>query len=968
MNRLLVTALLGALAACSPGLAREGELIRNGGFEDGLTSWGADNQWYVQGDKGLSASSVDETGAHGGARSLKLAGDGNRGIVLQTLEIWPDRFLASGWLRCEGLEGAQATILLEWKDVAGKWLGGLPVGSVTGTSDWTRVEIAFEPPPEAHTVSIDCLTSGPNTGAAWFDDLSLTDTTTDTEAPGPVSFTVSSPAGESGAVLVDWSGWTAERDVARYRAYVSEQPFRSVQGLAPARDETRFAKQSVVRGLELGRTYYAAVQAVDQDGNARTEVEAIAVSTEDRKAPRAVRPRVRPVAAATASALVEWTPSIVDGDIRSYEALWREAARADAVHRSQAVEGTSYILADLPAGAALEIAVVATDAAGNVAEATWVAAQAPPEPPSGFSARSADGQALDATIAREPSVWPDLDWVTAAAPGYYASAAVLAPADGSGGAVLTLEPSTTPLATAWAASALDKVFRDAVAPAETGVVDLLAARNESESGQIVLRAEADLGTVSAWSTPLRSEDGAEIEPSQVHLSWVGYVQVEENSKATPKEHVVRVAPAEFPDELLEVEGVEVKSGEAQPLFVRVDVPREAQPGAYRGTVRLSCARGSLAVPIQLEVVPFTFPDRTRLLVTNWFGGGPIAERHGVEEWSEEYWRVLRVYATTMARHHQNIAWVSPSYVQVWQEEDGSFSYDFSRFDRWVELFDEAGLGARIEIGHYGGRKTGEWECPEFVFSDRPATRRTDGSATSVPVPEFAHAMQEHLRQRGWLERSMQHIADEPIPVNEESWRGISRIVHEAAPDLRRIDAIHVTDLDGDLEVWVPQLNYYRDAYDALIGKQRQGIAEVWFYIAWVPQYPFPNRLIDVPTLNARIAHWMNYLYDAPGYLHWGLNWWNLKLGNFSPGDEWIMWPGEDGPHGSLRYEAQREGLEDCEYLSLLEDKHRAAGDADPAARSKELAGQLVRAMTDYETDPAKLEAVRRQLVREVAGV
>jgi hypothetical protein len=967
VNRVLVTALLVAFAACTPSRAREGDLIRNGGFEDGLSGWATDHQWYVQGDKGLSATSVDETLAHGGTRSLRIQGDGNRGIVLQNCESWPDRFVASGWIRCEGLDGAQATILLEWKDVEGKWLSGLPVGSVTGTSDWTRVEIAFDAPAEAHSVSIDCLTSAPNKGTAWFDDLSLTDTTTDTEPPGAVTFAASAPEGESGAVLVDWSGWTAEPDVARYRVYVAEQPFSRIQGLAPAKDENRFAKRSVVRGLEVGRTYYAAVQAVDQDGNARTDVEAIAVTTMDRKAPRALRPRVWPVAAATPSVMVEWTPSIVDGDIRSYEVLWREVAQPDAVRRSQAVEGTSYIVSDLPASTAIEVAVVARDAAGNVAEETWVALQAPAGAPTGFSARAADGAALDAAISREPSLWPGLDWAYATAPGYHASPAVLAPRDGSGGAVLTLEPAATPFATAWAASALDKVFRDAAAPGEAGTVDLLAARNESETGQMVVRADADLGAVSAWCTPLRSEGRAEIAPAEVHLNWVGYVQVDENSRATPKEHVVRVAPAEFPDELLEAESVEVASGQAQPLFVRVDVPRDAQPGTYHGAVRVTCARGSIAVPVQLEVVPFTFPDRTRLLVTNWFGEGPIAEKHGVEPWSEEFWRVLRVYALTMARHHQNIAWASPSLVQVWQEEDGSFSYDYSRFDRWVELFDEAGLGARIEIGHYGGRKTGEWECPEFVFSERPATRRADGSPTTVPVPEFAHAMQEHLRQRGWLERSMQHIADEPIPVNEDSWRGISRIVHEAAPDLRRIDAIHVTDLDGDLEVWVPQLNFYRDAYDALIEKQKQGIAEVWFYIAWVPQYPFPNRLIDVPTLNARIAHWMNYLYGAPGYLHWGLNWWNLKLGNFSPGDEWIMWPGEDGPHSSLRYEAQREGLEDCEYLSLLEDKHRAAGEADPARRSKELAGQLVRAMTDYETDPAKLEAVRRQLVREVAG-
>jgi len=237
----------------------------------------------------------------------------------------------------------------------------------------------------------------------------------------------------------------------------------------------------------------------------------------------------------------------------------------------------------------------------------------------------------------------------------------------------------------------------------------------------------------------------------------------------------------------------------------------------------------------------------------------------------------------------------------------------------------------------------------------------------VPVPDYVRALAEHLRERGWLERSMLHIADEPIPVNEDSWRSLSRTAHDAAPDLRRVDAIHVTDLDGDLEVWVPQLNFFDQAYESLRRKADAGGCELWFYIAWVPQFPYTNRLIVVPTLNARVVHWMSYLYGTKGYLHWGLNWWNLPLGNFSPGDEWIIWPGEDGPHSSLRYEAQRDGLEDCECLALLEDALRAKGDPDPARLSREIGGKLVRAITDYETDPARLEEVRRELLRALVA-
>ena len=109
-----------------------------------------------------------------------------------------------------------------------------------------------------------------------------------------------------------------------------------------------------------------------------------------------------------------------------------------------------------------------------------------------------------------------------------------------------------------------------------------------------------------------------------------------------------------------------------------------------------------------------------------------------------------------------------------------------------------------------------------------------------------------------------------------------------------------------------------------------------------------------------MLHWINYAYDLPGYLHWGLNFWTpeLKDVGFAPGDNWIVYPGSDGPRSSLRWEAFRDGLEDYELFQML------------AARRPEEARQLmaaaVRNATDYETDPARLEAVRRGVVQALA--
>jgi hypothetical protein len=332
--------------------------------------------------------------------------------------------------------------------------------------------------------------------------------------------------------------------------------------------------------------------------------------------------------------------------------------------------------------------------------------------------------------------------------------------------------------------------------------------------------------------------------------------------------------------------------------------------------------------------------------------------------------MLREYARLFRSYHQNVVTVSPALCEIWVEADGSHSYDWTRFDRWCELFLAEGV-RRLNITHLGGRKTGDWECPEFVLSDRPATLRATGGATTVPLEGFLERLQAHLEDKGWLELTNQHIADEPIPVNVESWKQCSDRVHRAAPKLKRMDAIHVPDLRGFCELCVPQLNYFDQWRDQWLKWRQAGEYELWFYIAWVPQGRYPNRLIDLETIKPRVVHWMGYLEGATGYLHWGLNHWSIPFGTFAPGDEWIVWPGRDGPNSSLRYEAQRDGLEDCEYLWMLEAaqgevirrldaKGFAADD-----RSREIGRRVVRSMTDYTRSSAELQAAREEVLRDI---
>ena len=88
----------------------------------------------------------------------------------------------------------------------------------------------------------------------------------------------------------------------------------------------------------------------------------------------------------------------------------------------------------------------------------------------------------------------------------------------------------------------------------------------------------------------------------------------------------------------------------------------------------------------------------------------------------------------------------------------------------------------------------------------------------------------------------------------------------------------------------------------------------------------------MPSVRNRILGVQLYKFGIKGFLHWGFNFWNAALSThpvnpfqvtdaecaFPSGDAFLVYPGADGPIGSLREEVLMEGLQDMRALQLLE--------------------------------------------------
>jgi hypothetical protein len=338
----------------------------------------------------------------------------------------------------------------------------------------------------------------------------------------------------------------------------------------------------------------------------------------------------------------------------------------------------------------------------------------------------------------------------------------------------------------------------------------------------------------------------------------------------------------------------------------------------------------------------------------------------------------------MADHRQNVFRVSLDLIDRVRTAEGQLIFDFSRFDRWAQVFWDTGRMDLLETGFVARFGEDGWSSREIVLRDFAVRDESTGETKRLPgkdfLPHFLPALVQHLREKKWLEKTVFHICDEPSNHNVMAWREASDFVHRCAPELRRLDAIETPHCLDRLEIWVPKLDHlatWRGAYEEA---QRQG-NELWFYTVGIFQKgSLPNKTVDVPLLDARVMHWVNYRYGLKGYLHWGFNAWTddpFNAPGKHRGDGWHVYPKKDGLLNSLRWEQMRNGLQDYECLWLLENtlaeirstlSPRIAGLIQPSRRPVEIATRVVKSYEDFTRDPSVLYAAKRQAIEETLNL
>jgi hypothetical protein len=512
---------------------------------------------------------------------------------------------------------------------------------------------------------------------------------------------------------------------------------------------------------------------------------------------------------------------------------------------------------------------------------------------------------------------------------------------------------------------LEKVFQKR-APSNVVIPFADAAAGEVVTFQLVVSAGNDnISNLNAALPVLKiDKKNAGGIKDNISIGYVGYVKVDKNLSVASAGF--RTSPdAYYPDPIRKRVSV-VQRGNNQPIWISVPVPAGQAPGVYQGDVTISGDAGaqkfSIKQTVTINVLPIKLKKDNGLWISNWWSDGG-----NVKKFFSSGTNISALIADKMVDYGINSFIISTMNQIDISEKGGRYSFDFTRLDKYIKTFVNAGLNKRIEGGFVGARASSDWKSNYLVLLPVNTNGKTVYQKVELSDPrvdrfysQYFPSLIAYLKKNGYYDIYYQHIADEPVDDNVSSYNALLRMVKKYAPDMKTLDAIQTDKVSDQLDVWVPVLDVLDKRYASFKKIQESG-HELAFYTCWAPQGQYANRLIQMELLKTRYLPWIDFRYSLSGFLHWGFNQWSGDPANKSDnvaGDAWIVYPGDNEILSSIRLDAFRDGVNDYALLTQLKAKN--------PGKAAQIAARIVKSFSSYELDIPAFRQARKELLSSLA--
>ena len=538
----------------------------------------------------------------------------------------------------------------------------------------------------------------------------------------------------------------------------------------------------------------------------------------------------------------------------------------------------------------------------------------------------------------------------------------------------------------WVENALTDVFETSTAPADaqrSGAIHML--KNAAESIQVAIRPEED--DLTGVLVTVEPVEGLTITAYPIgNIAYRSFSNPRIGEYRIPDADEYRRADIGVPVPeyyLAPEEAVDViRKDTTRSFCVEAVSTAETVAGTYRTNMVISSAQGICELPLTVRVYNGTLPEPedSQLGYVCW--SADSNDTFGVEKYSEEFWKIVGTYAKAMKKERQNALYLDIRALLmsgVTINPDGSYAFDFTNFDRYIETFLQYGSFKYLCGNHLAEKDfyiepndplwpTNAVDVWTFVEKDGEIVvewQYADAEAGVRHLRNLLSPLYAHLKEKGWDRMWLQHISDEV--EGERPNRQVAmmyELVHEWMPTCRTIDAGfgRIMGFGERVDIPVPRLDFYSDLMDTCKAYQKKD-KQVWIYTCNGPQRNAMSRLNDFPLLSTRVLGWYMWQHRIDGYLHWAWNRWTPDLyeelynaGPWAVGDCYLVYPDVKNRcvREGTRATAMRDAMEDNELMRLAAEKDEEKVQA--------VVDELIRHYEDFRRDPDKYLQARIQLL------
>ena len=430
-----------------------------------------------------------------------------------------------------------------------------------------------------------------------------------------------------------------------------------------------------------------------------------------------------------------------------------------------------------------------------------------------------------------------------------------------------------------------------------------------------------------------------------------YLGYGDKNREVPKE--TETNRSESNDVLYQTTPIEIGFNKLQNVWVEVNVPKGTEPGTYTGKLKVTAdgIKEPLEFTYTLNVQDAELPDAKEFEngfdIELWQYPYSSAEYYDVKPFSEKHLKIMEsimlkykeigghAITTSIVEDAWNAQTYSknevhyPSMVKWTKNEDGSFEYDYTDFDKWVTFNKELGIGDKIvlySIAPWHNSFT-YWEGDKLVYEPFKV-----GDARYTEVWKgFLQDLVNHLTDKGWFEESYMGIDERGF--NKTAFDIVDSVKNIHGESLKTAGAMDGFVDKPDLALRVTDLNVGDTAAAkhpvefAKLLEEREALGLRTTLYSCTEHQP-GNFSLSAPVesywsiINAGKS-------ETVGFLRWAYDAWvedplrDTTHNAFEPGDTFLIYPDEKGvknptSKSSVRLEIMAKGVRDVNKLLIME--------------------------------------------------